>query len=433
MGQYKGVEISFVPSDAMVSEAERGLAWREEFGRGGTEVGIARARDIKNKVDLSPDTVRRMKSFFARHEVDKQAQGFRPGEDGYPSNGRIAWSLWGGNPGMAWANRKADQMDKIDQESRSYDDMRPYPNEHAARLKDPSQYDSFARKNNDFGDGIDAIYGIKSGKSELQAIRFKSNKFTAAEARKWLKDHDFSPISFEEATGKKAEDMDIEKRHILNVAENDETYVITFAKENMYSEDEPPEMEEAQPETLLDVAPPVQLNPLEASPAMAMPLPVNGEEDRSADGIQHRSYSMEAAPVNPDERRVRIAVSSELPVERSFGMEILDHNPNSIDLSFLASGRAPLLLDHDPEKQIGIIEEVALDGSARVMRATVRFGKGGLAGEVFQDVVDGIRLRFLSSNQSTNQDFSAFSSWELQVHAQNTTARLLLQLFLLSQ
>jgi hypothetical protein len=53
MGQYKGVEISFVPSDAMVAEAERGLAWREEFGRGGTEVGIARARDIKNKVDLS--------------------------------------------------------------------------------------------------------------------------------------------------------------------------------------------------------------------------------------------------------------------------------------------------------------------------------------------------------------------------------------------
>jgi HK97 family phage major capsid protein len=50
-----------------------------------------------------------------------------------------------------------------------------------------------------------------------------------------------------------------------------------------------------------------------------------------------------------------------------------------------------LLLDHDPEKQIGIIEEVRIDGSARVMRATVRFGKGVLASEVFNDVVGGIR------------------------------------------
>jgi hypothetical protein len=45
-----------------------------------------------------------MISFFARHEVDKDAQGFRPGEDGYPSAGRIAWALWGGDAGKAWAN-----------------------------------------------------------------------------------------------------------------------------------------------------------------------------------------------------------------------------------------------------------------------------------------------------------------------------------------
>ncbi len=122
MAQYKGTEIDLVPTDSMVSEAERGLAWRQEFGRGGTEVGIARARDIKNKVDLSPDTIRRMTSFFARHEVDKQAQGFRQGEDGYPSNGRIAWALWGGDAGMAWANRKADQMDRIDNSDRAAPD-----------------------------------------------------------------------------------------------------------------------------------------------------------------------------------------------------------------------------------------------------------------------------------------------------------------------
>ena len=405
MAEYKGVEIDLVPTDSMVSEAERGLAWRQEFGRGGTEVGIARARDIKNKVDLSPDTIRRMTSFFARHEVDKQAQGFRQGEDGYPSNGRIAWALWGGDAGMSWANRKADQMDRIDQESRSYDEMRPYPNEHAARITDPAQYDSFARKNNDFGDGIDAIYGVKNGKTELQAIRFKADKFTAAQARKWLADHDFKPIAFEEATGMKGEDMELEKRHIINVAESEDSWVITFAKEcaDSESESENPtgqniepmdlqeDLQEAPAPTLLDVAPPVQLNPLEASPAMAMPLPSQNIDRAKEDEIRRRAVDMMANPVNESERRVQIAVSSELPVERSFGMEVLDHNPTSIDLSFLASGRAPLLLDHDPEQQIGIIEEVSIDGLARVMRATVRFGKSALAEEVFQDVVDGIR------------------------------------------
>lgn len=95
----------------MAAEAERGLAWREEYGRGGTEVGVARARDIKNRKNLSPDTVRRMKSYFARHEVDKQAEGFSPGEDGYPSAGRIAWALWGGDAGQSWANRKSEQLD----------------------------------------------------------------------------------------------------------------------------------------------------------------------------------------------------------------------------------------------------------------------------------------------------------------------------------
>lgn len=87
----------------MRAEAERGLAWRREFGRGGTEVGIARARDISNGRDLPLDTVKRMNSYFARHEVDKQGQGWSPGQDGFPSNGRIAWALWGGDPGRSWA------------------------------------------------------------------------------------------------------------------------------------------------------------------------------------------------------------------------------------------------------------------------------------------------------------------------------------------
>lgn len=68
---------------------------------------------------------------------------------------------------------------------------KPYPNEHAARQNDPSKYDSFRRVNNKLGSGISVIFGIKDGKSEIQSIRFSASKFTPAEARKWLKAHDY--------------------------------------------------------------------------------------------------------------------------------------------------------------------------------------------------------------------------------------------------
>lgn len=109
-------DIDFTPTDGMVEEAERGLAWREEFGRGGTEVGVARARDIANRRNLSPDTVRRMVSYFARHEVDKEGEGWSPGEDGFPSAGRIAWALWGGDPGRTWAESLDERMRSREEE-----------------------------------------------------------------------------------------------------------------------------------------------------------------------------------------------------------------------------------------------------------------------------------------------------------------------------
>jgi hypothetical protein len=93
----------YVPTDGMVAEARRGLEWRQAFGRGGTQVGVARARDIVNRRRLSRTTVVRMASYFARHAIDKRAQGFRPGEPGYPSAGRIAWALWGGDAGQTFA------------------------------------------------------------------------------------------------------------------------------------------------------------------------------------------------------------------------------------------------------------------------------------------------------------------------------------------
>lgn len=116
----KAVEdLDLVPTDAMVEEAKRGLEWRKEYKRGGTQIGVTRANQIVNKTRLSANTVLRMYSFFSRHEVDKQAEGFDRGEDGYPSAGRIAWALWGGDAGFSWSRSKRNQIMREEEKQES--------------------------------------------------------------------------------------------------------------------------------------------------------------------------------------------------------------------------------------------------------------------------------------------------------------------------
>lgn len=104
-------DIDFKPTSSMAEEAQRGLDWRKEFNRGGTAVGVARANQLTNRENLSPSTVKRMYSFFSRHEVDKQGQGYKPSQEGYPSAGRIAWALWGGDAGFSWSTKKRNQIE----------------------------------------------------------------------------------------------------------------------------------------------------------------------------------------------------------------------------------------------------------------------------------------------------------------------------------
>ena len=101
---------SFRPTREMADEARRGLEWRREYNRGGTEIGVARARNISNRDMLPIETINRMVSYFARHEADKQGEGFSPGEEGFPSAGRIAWALWGGDAGQTWANAIVERV-----------------------------------------------------------------------------------------------------------------------------------------------------------------------------------------------------------------------------------------------------------------------------------------------------------------------------------
>lgn len=127
MAKVGGEEIDLTPTDGMAKEAQKALDWRKDGNAGGTSVGLARARQLVNKQELSPSTVRRMHSFFSRHEVDKKGEGFHPGEPGYPSKGRVAWGLWGGDSGQTWARAKSETLDRL--EGKSFDYTKDYTEE----------------------------------------------------------------------------------------------------------------------------------------------------------------------------------------------------------------------------------------------------------------------------------------------------------------
>ena len=120
--EFKTVsDIDTKPTSGMVEEAKKGLEWRKEFERGGTLVGVARARDIANRKNLSIETIKRMYSFFSRHEkATKGGEGFKPGQSGFPSRGRIAWALWGGDAGYSWSKKKVEEIKRVQEMTGDY-------------------------------------------------------------------------------------------------------------------------------------------------------------------------------------------------------------------------------------------------------------------------------------------------------------------------
>lgn len=105
---------TYKPPQIVADAAERALKWIEDgkAGSGFTLVGKARANQLAKRIAVSEEVIQRMRSYFARHEVDKQAEGFNAGEKGFPSAGRVAWDAWGGDAGQRWANNLTLESDK---------------------------------------------------------------------------------------------------------------------------------------------------------------------------------------------------------------------------------------------------------------------------------------------------------------------------------
>lgn len=412
MANYKGEDIDLKPTEAMAEEAQKGLDWRKEFGRGGTEVGVARARQLVNRQEVSAETVRRMHSYFSRHEVDKEGEGFSPGEDGYPSAGRIAWALWGGDVGQSWARNKDRQLDKIDEEAtRAIEDE--FPDKTITALENKveehnEEHGSAKSKRVTLG-MLAKVYkrGVGAYNTNPQSVRpsvsseeqwamARVNSFLFAvrngKYRSGKHDTDLLPeghpmktederkeanltISENYVTFLKENERgaDMENRHVVEVDETEDTVTVVFAK---HKETPSEEMSEEITEDKMD----------QEEEKMEME-----DERKEPISLDYRAIDLDDKTIDEENRTVRVGVSSEEPVKRQFGMEVMDHTKENMNLEFLNSGRAPLLLDHDMEKQIGVVESVELDENARRLRASVRFGKGEQASEVFNDVVDGIR------------------------------------------
>jgi predicted ABC-type ATPase len=103
----------YTPPKGVREAARRAVDWINEGKAGGgfTSVGRRRASQLASGESVSIETLKRMKSFFSRHEVDKEALGFTQGEKGFPSPGRVAWDAWGGDAGFSWAKEKVAQFE----------------------------------------------------------------------------------------------------------------------------------------------------------------------------------------------------------------------------------------------------------------------------------------------------------------------------------
>ena len=413
MANVNGTEIDLMPTDGMRTEAQRYRDWKAEDEQGGTEVAAARASQILSGDELSSDTVITMAAWFARHEVDKQGEGFNPDEDGYPSPGRVAWAAWGGDAGQTWSNAKADRIKAL-QERSAMEMERPYPNEHAARLKDPAQYDSLRRVNDEGGNGVDFIYGIKEGESELQAIRFRSSVFTAAEAQAWLADHDFDAFEFEEATG------DGEGR---SRAAADELTEGDFVRWDSSGGTAQGRIEHIMREGTLGVpGTEFSIDATPEDPAALIRIYSEGDDGWEATEtmVGHKFSTLnkiDALRAMPglgkyqraelttfdevEDRTYEFPFSSEFPVARYFGNEILSHEEKAADLSRLNDG-APLLFNHNPDRVIGVVEGARIDSKGRRGYARVRFSRNPFAQEVLSDVKDGV-LRNVSFGYSIDK------------------------------
>ena len=328
MANVNGTDINLKPTDGMRKEAEKYRAWKKEGEGGGTDDAATRASQILSGNELSPDTVITMNAWFARHESDKSGKGFRPGEEGYPSNGRVAWAAWGGDAGQTWARSKSNSIKKARERTMTEETK----TEHRAE-PDGLKVGDFVRWNSSGGTArgkIDRI--VRDG-----SIDVPDSSFT-----------------------------------ITGTAE-DPAALIT-----LYRNGEATDRKVGHKfSTLTKIA-----------------------AIRSVDAGDKFERKEVTDFKNVKSRTFEFPFSSEYPVKRYFGNEVLSHEDGAADLSRLNDGGA-VLFNHNMDKPIGVVESAYI-GEDKRGYAKIRFSRSKFASEILDDVKDGI-LRGISFGYSINE------------------------------
>ena len=329
-----------MPTEGMREEAQRYRDWKEEGKKGGTEVASRRASQILSGDELSDDTIVEMSAWFARHEVDKKAEGFSPGEEGYPSPGRVAWAAWGGDAGKSWSDSFVESMD------RSLERAKP----------------------NDLKSGDFVRWNSSGGAAQGKITRI-------------VRDGTID-----------VPDSDV----TVNGDEDDPAALIRIYRKGDDGWDETDVYVAHKFSTLRKIEP---LRAMETEEVHYAAFDKN-ESSRDLEGktfqrVEATSFRMD------DDRSMEFPFSSEHPVARYFGNEVLSHQGGAANLERLNDG-APLLYNHDPDRMIGVVERAWIDDHKKRGYAKVRFSRNKFAQEVLQDVRDGI-LRGVSFGYSVDK------------------------------
>ncbi len=322
MATINGTEIDLMPTKGMREEAQRYREFKKEGKKGGTEVAARRATQILSGNELSADVVIQMAAWFARHEVDKKAEGFRPGEEGYPSPGKVANLAWGGSAGESFSKAKSARIKEL----RNNDAM-PKTKRAKAKRAEPDELS--------VGDYVrwNASGGIARG--QIDSIE-RDGTINV-------------PDSSFEITG----------------TEDDPAALISVFRED----DGEYEKTDVQVGHKFST-----LTKIDSLRSITTVLKRSGETSFSAQ----------------EDNTYEFSFSSEYPVERTFGTEILSHDEGSIDFGRLNGGVAPVLWNHNMDSVIGIVRNAYLDKDKKKGRAVVELSRNAKAQEVKRDIDDGI-------------------------------------------
>ena len=354
MANVNGVEIDLMPNEGMRAEAQRYRDWKSDGEGGGTDVARTRASQILSGNELSPDTVVTMSAWFARHLVDKQGKGFSPGEEGYPSNGRVAWAAWGGDAGKSWSDARSKRIKK-------------------------------AREGRQL---------ISNNEEELLTSMEQEQERAAPDA---LKRGDF--VSWNSSGGRAEGRIDrVERDGTIDVP--DSSFTITGTADDpaalitLYRDKEATDRKVGHKFSTLTKIAPIRAEEAEED-RVEQP-----EEKRSVVG--ERMQRTEATDIRSlDERTFEFPFSSEYPVTRYFGSEVLSHDSKAPIFLRLNDG-APFLFNHNPDKVLGVVERAYLDEDKKRAYAKIRFSRSDFAKQYLDDVKDGI-LRGISFGYSIDE------------------------------